>query len=85
MALTAFNLISSLISAFSNAFLLYTVRKLKLATTISYRFVVALAISELNFDGTIQPLLSASYADIFANRFIQLHMLLQFYLANFLC
>ena len=68
MALTTFNLISSLVNVFSNAFLLYTVRKLKLANTISYRFVVALAISEFMFGATIQPLFSVGYEETFAEK-----------------
>ena len=68
MALTTFNLISSLMNVFSNAFLLYTVRKLKLGTSISYRFIIALAISELLVGGTAQPLFSVVYADTFTNK-----------------
>ena len=69
IALMVFNFISSLINIFSNAFLLYTVRKLKLGTRVSYRFVVALAISELVVGATIQPLFSVVYADTFASKF----------------
>ena len=68
LALTTFNLISSLMNVSSNAFLLYTVRKLKLGTSVFYRFVVALAISELLLGATVQPLFSVIYADTFANK-----------------
>ena len=68
IVLTTINLISSLMNISSNVFLLYTVRKLKLGTSVFYRFVVALAISELFIGGTIQPLFSAVYADTFGGK-----------------
>ena len=68
VALTTFNLMSSLVNVASNAFLLYTVRKLKLATSVFYRFVVALAISELIVGVTGQPMYSVVYAGTFASK-----------------
>ena len=68
VALATFNLMSSLVNVASNAFLLYTVRKLKLATSVFYRFVVALAISELIVGVTGQPMYSVVYAGTFASK-----------------
>ena len=66
-ALTSFNIISSLMNIFANAFLLYAIKKLKLATNVSYRFIAALTISDLCLGAIAQPMMSLIYADIFTD------------------
>lgn len=67
-ALIAFNTISSLMNIASNTFLLYAIKKLNLDTNASYRFIIALAVSDLYTGIIAQPLYSLVYADISADK-----------------
>ena len=67
-ALMIFNTISSLVNIFANAFLLYAIKKVNLGNSISYRFIIALSISDLCVGLIAQPLHSLVYADIITNR-----------------
>lgn len=64
-ALITFNIISLLMNIFANAFLLYAIKKLQLGTTVSYRFIIALTISDLCLGALVQPMFSLIYADLF--------------------
>ena len=67
-ALMIFNTISLITNISANAFLLYTIKKVNLGNSISYRFIIALSISDLCVGAIAQPLYSLAYADIITNR-----------------
>ena len=66
-ALMIFNTISSLMNTSANAFPLYAIKKVNLGNSISYRFIIALNISDLCVGAIAQPLYSIAYADIITN------------------
>ena len=67
-ALMIFNTISSITNICASAFLLYAIKKVSLGNSISYRFIIALSISDLCVGAIAQPLYSLAYADIITNR-----------------
>ena len=81
IAFVTINTVISLMVIILNSLLCYAIWKLKLYQTTSYRFILALAISDLFTGAVIQPLYSLEFANTFyESRFAQdFLVILQFF------
>ena len=82
IAFVAINTVISLMVIMLNSFLCHAIRKLKLLKTVSYRFILALAISDLCNGLLVQPLYTLEYANAFrGSQYVQEFQVIMQFLA----